>query len=248
MRQLDDSQIEAFDTEYVDDARWRTVKACIDRDFPDGAFTFLDVGGGIGVFADRTLAAYPKSSGTVVENSAILLSRNQPNTRKTVLLESIENIEHVEKKYDIICLHWLLHHVVSDTYAHTRRNQLWSLRAVSALLTERGRISIFENAYDGILIDNLPGRIIYRVTSSQAASGIVRRLGANTAGVGVCFLSKKQWLLTIHDARLGVLDYAEPDIGSWSLSMLRRICLHVRRRFVGHFWLCTTPASRRSGG
>jgi hypothetical protein len=237
MRKLDASQVEAFDTEYVDDARWLSVKASIDRDFPDGAFTFLDVGGGNGVFADRLLAAYSRSDGTVLDNSEVLLARNQPNERKTVMLDSVENLEHLEKKYDIIFLNWLLHHVVSESYAQTRRNQLWTLSAVNALLTERGRVSVFENLYEGFLIGNLPSRIIFLLTSSQAIKGIARRLGANTAGVGVCFLSEKKWLSTIHAAGLTVRNRAAPDDWPWELPLGWRICLHLRRRFVGHFWL-----------
>ena len=237
MRKLDASQVEAFDTEYVDDERWRFVKASIDQDFPDGAFSFLDMGGGNGMFADRLLAAYPRSQGTVLDSSEALLSRNQPNERKSVVLDSVENVGRIGKKYDIIFMNWLLHHVVSGSYAQTRENQRWTLSAANALLTKRGRVSVFENVYDGLLIDSLPGRIIYHLTSNRVLKGITRRLGANTAGVGVCFLSKKQWLSTIDDAGLDVLNCTEPDSWTWSLPQMWKICLLIRRRFVGHFWL-----------
>ena len=237
MRKLDTAQVEAFDTEYVDDKRWRSVKASIDQDFPDGAFTFLDVGGGNGMFADRVLAAYRHSKGTVLDNSEVLLSRNQPNERKSIILDSVENVGRIGRKYDIIFLNWLLHHVVSESYAQTRQNQRWALSAANALLTKRGRVSVFENVYDGILIESLPGWIIYQLTSSRALKGITHRLGANTAGVGVCFLSRKQWLSTFDDAGLDVLNCTEPDSWTWGLPQMLRICLLVRRRFVGHFWL-----------
>jgi len=237
MRKLDASQVEAFDTEYVSDARWSTVKANIDQDFPDGVFTFLDMGGGNGMFADRLLAAYPHSKGTVLDNSEVLLSKNEPNERKTVILDSVENVGNIDTRYDIIFLNWVLHHFVSETYAQTRQNQCRTLSAANTLLAERGRISVFENVYDGMLIESLPGRIIYQLTSNRVLKGITRRLGANTAGVGVCFLSKKQWLSTIHDAGLDVLKCIEPDDWAWSLPLTWKICLHIRRRFVGLFWL-----------
>ena len=73
MKKLDDSQVESFDTDYVTGARWETVKARVDRDFPGGDFRFLDLGGGNGVFTDCLLEAYPKAQGTVLDNSELLL-------------------------------------------------------------------------------------------------------------------------------------------------------------------------------
>lgn len=237
MKKLEDLQVEAFDTEYVDDDRWEAIRAGIDKAFPSGEFTFLDVGGGNGKFADRVLAEYPNSLGAVLDNSEVLISRNHPNERKTVILDSVENFAQIETKYDIIFLHWLLHHVVSDSYAHTRGNQTWTLSTAKTHLTAGGRISVFENLYDGLLIDNLPGLLIYLLTSCRMLSGITRKLGANTAGVGVCFLSKKEWLSSFHDAGLDVLSYAEPDSWVWSFPLIRRIILHIQRRYIGHFWL-----------
>ena len=248
MRRLDDSQVEAFDTEYVDDTRWLAVKTCIDRDFPLGDFAFLDVGGGNGVFADRVLAEYPGSRGTVLDSSDVLLSRNQLNERKVVLLDSAEHLDQIKVRYDIIFVNWLLHHVVADSYAATRRNQLWTLRTLGTLLTDRGRISVFENIYDGFLIASLPGWLIYQLSASRAISGFTRRLGANTAGVGVCFLSKRQWLSTMADAGLEVLGYAEPDDWIWSMPLSWKVCLLIRHRCVSGFWLKPRESGARRTG
>lgn len=237
MKKLDDSQVESFDTEYVEEGRWDTVKAHIDQDFPDGDFSFLDVGGGNGKFADRLLAQYPRSVGTVIDNSEILLARNQSNERKTVILDSVENLGQLDTKYDIVCVHWLLHHLVGDSYTLTRQNQLSTLKATKGLLTARGRVSVFENIYSGWLFENLPGLIIYHLTSMKAIRAITRNLGANTAGVGVCFLSKSQWYSTVRHADLKVLSYAEPDNRIWPVRPSWRMCLHIRSICIGHFWL-----------
>jgi hypothetical protein len=69
MKQLEDSQLETFDAEYVNDQRWKIIKAQRDKDFPNGDFNFLDVGGRNGVFADRLLEYYPNSKGTVLDNA-----------------------------------------------------------------------------------------------------------------------------------------------------------------------------------
>jgi len=237
LKKLDDVQVEAFDTEYVNGSRWEVVKSRIDRDFPDGEFSFLDIGGGNGKFADRLLEQYPKAKGTVLDNSKILLERNQTDVRKTLLCDSVENLYKINKKYDLICVHWLLHHIVSESYFKSRSSQQLTLHAIRGLLTSSGRVSVFENIYSGWLIENLPGRIIYQLTSNKAIANITRKLGANTAGVGVCFLSRKQWFSTINSSGMKVLEYVEPDGWVWPLRHEWRIFLHIRHIKVGHFWL-----------
>lgn len=93
MEQLDDERLAHFDTEYMTESRLLTVKERIDRDFPSGRFTFLDVGGGNGAFADRILASYPDASGVVLDSSQFLLDRNRSNERKSLVLESAANLE-----------------------------------------------------------------------------------------------------------------------------------------------------------
>lgn len=243
MKKLDDSQVESFDTDYVTGTRWETVKAHVDQDFPNGDFRFLDLGGGNGVFTDCLLEAYPKAHGTVLDNSELLLTRNRINERKTLICESVENLGRITEKFDLVCVHWLLHHLIEDSYGQTRRNQAVMLEKLAGFLTNRGRISLFENMCNGWWVDNLPGRMIYQITSAKALATITRKMGANTAGVGVCYLSRKAWFSTIRDSGLQILDYSEPDNWVWPLRAEWRIFLHLRNMSVGHFWLRPPGAS-----
>jgi len=242
MKKLSDAQIEAFDTEYVDEDRWTLIKGRIDADFPDGDFSFLDLGGGSGRFADRLLSNYPRAVGSVLDNSEVLLGRNQQNERKEIICGSVADLTKMTKKYDLVCMHWLLHHLIGDSYAGTRRNQLNTLKTLALLLARRGRVSVFENNYAGWLVNDLPGRLIYLVTASKAVATVSRRMGANTAGVGVCFLSKKEWSETIKEAGLTVLDYGEPDAWQWPLRWEWKVFLHVGNVRAGHYWLGVTSA------
>lgn len=242
VRTLDNEQIQTFDAEYVDVDRWGAIKAQIDVDFPDGDFTFLDIGGGNGSFTDRVLSVYPKARGTVLDNSELLLSKNRPNDRKSLLLKSAEDLASVEGSFDMISCNWVLHHLVDSSYEKSRQHQLGSLRQMKRLLTKRGRISIFENNYAGFIHPGLPGRIIYEVTSSKLLAPMSRRLGANTAGVGVCFLSKDQWLKTLERADLGVRAYAEPDKWRWPVKWYARAPLFLKGIVAGHYWIAPTGA------
>jgi SAM-dependent methyltransferase len=239
IRKLSDAQVEAFDMEYVEGGRWVTIRELIQRDFPDGDFTLLDVGGGNGRFADRILAEFPNSIATVLDNSESLLSRNTSNPRKTVICDSVENLASIgsSRRFDIICFHWLLHHLVSDSYRRTSINQLEALRCAKRLLTPRGRISVFENMYQGYVSEGLPGLLIYHLTSAKPLASVVRAMGANTAGVGVCFRSSGSWLRMAASAGFQAAAYTEPDDWVWPQRMAWRVLLHLRSIRVGHLWL-----------
>ena len=235
VRTLDDTQLEQFDGEYVRDDVWQQIHPSIAAAFPDGRFTFLDIGGGNGRFADRMLAAFPECVGTVLDTSQLLLDRNTPNPRKSLLLESAQNIGALGRRFDVACLHMVLHHLIGETYAETRANMITQLRATGDVLTDRGRLSIYENLYDGWWIDNAPGRIIYSLTSSRRLRSVIGRLGANTAGVGVCFLSEAEWRSTITGSGLRV----ESEFASKPRDIPKawNVFLHVRSVRRGHFWV-----------
>jgi ubiquinone/menaquinone biosynthesis C-methylase UbiE len=241
MEQLSDEQLKEFDVEYVDAHRWAPIQTCIDSDFGDGKFTFLDVGGGNGKFADRILAAYPSARGVVLDNSRLLLEANSSHPRKTTVLKSAEGLGELTERFDIVFFNWVLHHLVErGSYQASRRNIDRTLSAGVRVLTDRGRISVYENTYKGLFIDNAPGRIIFTLTSSRALAWVARRGGANTAGVGVCFQSNRSWHRTFASAGLTVTDATEPDAYVWPTGTTRRIFLHMRHVRVCHFWLRTT--------
>jgi hypothetical protein len=235
--QLNDDQLKVFDTEHVNDRQWIPIKRCIDRDFPDGRFTFLDLGGGNGNFADRLLENYPRSRGAVLDNSELLLSRNKPHPNKRLVFGSIENLDQVvDAQYDLIFFNWVLHHlVIQSSYARTRESMRLALRAALPILTDRGRVSIYEDLYNGLLIDGAPGWLVYQLTTVKTIARLIRSLGANTAGVGVCFLSHKQWCSTLKRNGLRVLDYTNDDLQT--VPWTRTAFLHVGRLRCGHFWL-----------
>jgi SAM-dependent methyltransferase len=231
---LTDSQLESFDTEYVSDSRWQPIKACIDRDFPSGRFSFLDLGGGNGVFADRVLANYPNARGTVLDASELLLSKNTSSSRKRTVLGDAMTFAPAER-YDIVFCNWLLHHLVTTgDYQATRRNIAGAIENAVRLLTPNGRLSIYENEYEGF-IEGFPGRAIFEATSSKLLAGIFRRLGANTAGVGVSFLSHRQWVDVLRSVNAKLASYT-PE-APWNVPTIRRIVFLLRSVRRGHYWI-----------
>lgn len=236
MKTLDDTQLAAFDVEFVDDRLWPLVAARIDSDFPAGDFRFLDVGGGAGRFADQLLERYPRATGTVLDNSDRLLAGNRPHDRKTLVNDSVERLAvlFAPGEFDLICFNWLLHHLVLSSWSGSQRAMVDALKAARGLLSDRGRISLFENMYDGLLIDGLPGFLIFTLTSSRLLRPLLRGMGANTAGVGVCFQSHRQWERLLARAGCAIGHYSN-DV-TWTLPWHWRVLLHMGYLRVGHFW------------
>src|SRR5712692_654998 len=154
---LDESQLRYFDTEYVTSQMWEITGQWIAEAFPEGRFSFLDVGGGNGAFTDFLFDRFPSARGVLIDNGEALLSNNKPHPRKTVFSESAMDIEHRFKgqSLDLICFNWLLHHLVLSGYGNTCNLQARVVAAARDLLSRGGRICIFENLYDGIVVDTL---------------------------------------------------------------------------------------------
>jgi Methyltransferase domain len=236
--QLEDDQLVEFDTEYVTGALWDHVQELIEAQFPDGEFNVLDIGGGNGRFSDALLDHYPRATVVLFDNAQVLLDRNEAHPRKELVNASVTDLTSVvgDRRFDLVCLHWVLHHFVVESYTSTRRFQQEVLRQMRTCLSARGRVSVFEDLYDGAVVDRLPGRLIYTLTSLRRLAPLIHRLGANTAGCGVCFLSERDWLETFAKARLSVEESRRfPD--SLDVNLITRIALQAASAEMGHFWL-----------
>jgi len=237
IRHLSEDQLETFNTEYVNGKFWDAVVDLIDRHFTTGKFTFLDIGGGNGVFTDRVLNHYPQSQAFLLDNASNLIEINTQHPRKTIIPDSVENLENYLNRYDVdvVFINWVLHHLVSDTYSKTRSNMVNTL----TIIKRNKRIkylAVFENMYNGILFDSLPGKLIYHITSIQAIKPVAKKMGANTAGVGVSFLSKKTWIKLFSDI-FGEANLSVVDFHFWEVPFVRKVFLHIKNIHMSLFWI-----------
>jgi ubiquinone/menaquinone biosynthesis C-methylase UbiE len=237
IRKLEDSQLQAFDHDHIAGEKWGHISKWIEESFPDGRFSFLDVGGGNGSFADSILDRFPNSHGTVLDNGDVLLDRNKFHPNKILIRDSAGNIASTlaDRRFDLISFNWILHHLVMEDYSSTRLLQQRVLSDCGRILTPRGRVFVMECIYEGALYPSLPGWMIYKITSSRALAPLTRVLGANTAGCGVCFLNQRQWETNFEKAGLEIvqtLRYAE-----WDMSLMRRIGLLIRSVYDRQFLL-----------
>jgi hypothetical protein len=142
---------------------------------------------------------------------------------------------------------------VTGSYTKTRVVQTEILRKVGTLLRRPGYIIALECVPQGIFGDTLCSYLINRITSSTMLARVVKSAGANTAGVGVCFLGKRQWESTFDLAGLHINHFH--DLGTWGESIgrfhLKRLVLTMKKISSAYFFLSPandlTPTPIKSG-
>ena len=152
-------------------------------------------------------------------------------------MDSVENLENYLNTYDIdiVFINWVLHHLVSDSYLKTRSNIINTLTIIKRNKHVK-YLSIFENMYNGILFDSLPSRLIFQITSLKSIKLLTRKMGANTAGIGVSFLSKKMWI-TLFSSIFGKTNINAKDFHNWKVPLIRKIFLHIKNINMSLFWI-----------
>lgn len=244
-RRLSDQQTEHFDQSHSLSHEWEPFSKLIRKGVENGdipeASRFLDIGGGKGVFTDALLREFPRFRGTLVDINQKVLDSNQPHPNKDLLVAGIDSdlpAKLGRHSFDLVFFNLMLHHLVGDTYRATVRNQRQALQITKELLKPAGILGVCEIAYNG-WIDDLPGFLIYQLTSVRSLSALTRSLGANTAGVGVAFHSKRSWLKMIDEVGFSPVSYLPTLDGerSWKNRLLL-----TRHAECGIFW-CTPSRS-----
>jgi SAM-dependent methyltransferase len=195
----------------------------------------LDIGGGSGYFA---MALYNYLSGNDFEITVV--DTAEYNTWKKFsgkikfMRESASNLEKVflPDTFDIIFTNRVFHHFVMDSWEKTVVFINNIMGQISVILKSEGRFCITDYFYDGIFIDTSASRMIYILTSCKIPLLVktFRHIEAKSAGVGVCFLSRKMWYRLINENNM-YIEY-ENEGHKLKRSILRKIiykiCLFIK--------------------
>jgi len=205
---LSEEQLAHFDAEFRDWFEYReTLQGLLETCVRP---TVLDVGGGNGRFLDNLLAAFPDCQGVLVDNSEYMLARNVEHPRKKVILGSALSLHETAapESCDLITFNLMLHHLVAASSDSTTASVVSALKAASRLLRPQGHIVVYEQVYNGLLAAIEPGAIIFALTRLRMPlfTPMLRRMGANTAGVGVYFRSTTSWTAVFKAAGLRLLN------------------------------------------
>ncbi len=173
-----------------------------------------------------------------MDDSSLVLARNTPHDRKTLVQASALDLTTplADRRFDLVIVNNLLHHLVGPSRQLTRENVVRCLGEMRQLLSTDGRILIYETTYEGWWPGIDPGDLIYLLPSIRAPllAKPLRRLGANTAGIGVGFRSRAGWRSVFGDASLQIEAERVGFVGT--TAWLRFVALGIRR-MGAHFFL-----------
>jgi SAM-dependent methyltransferase len=116
----------------------------------------------------------------------------------TFVKDSAENLGKLfaEETFDLIFANRVFHHFVKSSWRKSFRGMACIMRQAALALKKDGLLCINDYFFNGLLHHTSTSKIIYFLTSIRFSliAMLLRKLDAKTAGVGVCFLSKKMWM------------------------------------------------------
>ena len=215
---------------------WPPILRFFERDFPNGDFHLLDVGGGAGHFADYLLAQYPACRVSVFDLSPELLERNRPEPRKRLVLGDAVRLAEscLSADIDVVSFNFVLHHLLAGDEVESWELRRRVLRQAAGLLRKGGRLLIIEALYRGMFHEGLPSALIYRLTRSRRLAPLLRLFGSGAAGRGVLFQSGGAWWRMFTGSGLEVLD--SYTCGVWEMNPAFKLLLNIASVRTGLFW------------
>ena len=174
-------------------------KAILDKTVQDkNKIKILDIGGASGNFA---LVLYNYLHGKNCEIMVIDTTEydtwDKFQDKIKFIRESANNLENMfsANTFDIVFANRVFHHFVIDSWKKSVELINNVIRQISIILKDDGYFCITDYFYDGLFFDTSASRMIYTLTSCKIPLfvRIFRRIEAKSAGIGVCFLSRKMW-------------------------------------------------------
>ena len=189
-------QVEAFfDTEFEGD-QVKDFESLLEGVALDAPGTIVDVGGGVGRFAQIMVGRRPNKVRVIdIDEKSIEVVKSVGSSRiEGIVADALDPPIFGDEA--VVTINLILHHLVGASESATLALQ------EAALTVWKGKVEyIFINEYIyESFVKNLSGKLIYAITSSVILSSIgalvgkfVPSLMANTFGVGVRFRSDAEW-------------------------------------------------------
>lgn len=192
----------------------------------NGPIRILDIGGGAGRFGVALKELFPYEFEIHVVDNTRYESWDELKSIINFHEKSAFEIQDMfETKYfDFIFAHHFFHHIVQGSYQKTTSGFFKLIQQIKHVLKEDGKLCIIDHFYDGILFHCATSRIIFKLTSSTnpLIVRICKKMRAQSAGIGVCYLTSSLWKNLLASAGFKVIYYySKPK----KMRLLRRIAL-----------------------
>ena len=115
----------------------------------------------------------------------------------TFVCDSVDNLKELFKgdTFDLIFANRVFHHFVQSSWQKSLNSMDQYMADIRYLLKKDGLFCVMDHFYDGIIFDSISSFLVYTFTSIKTPfiTKLVKRMGAESAGVGTCFLSERMW-------------------------------------------------------
>jgi SAM-dependent methyltransferase len=189
------------------------LQKCKDKKY----LRIIDIGGGSGYFAVALSDYFANLNCEVV-----VLDTTEYDTwtkyadKVTFVKGSADDLDKLFEKnsFDLVFANRVFHHFVRNSWRDTIAGMFNIMKQITALLKEDGCLCMVELFYNGLFFDSASSKLIYFFTSIKLSflASLFRKLKAKSAGIGVCFLSKKMWLRLFFYSGLAVERFDEDEI------------------------------------
>jgi ubiquinone/menaquinone biosynthesis C-methylase UbiE len=169
----------------------------------------LDVGGASGAFALELRKMFPdKSCEIVVLDTTQYQTWTTHADKITFVQGSADDLTKLfgAGTFDLVIASMVFHHFVRSSYRKSVAGQFDIMRQIATILKTDGKLCVFDMVFNGMICDKSTSRVSYALTTQTFPPfvKVVKWLGAESAGVGVCLLSQKMWFDLFADANLEV--------------------------------------------
>jgi ubiquinone/menaquinone biosynthesis C-methylase UbiE len=194
----------------------------------------LDIGGASGYFA-MTLHEYffDKNCEIFVLDTTRYGTWEQYADRVTFIEGSADDLSKLFElnTFDLVFANRVFHHFVRDSWKKSISGMLEIMKQIASILKEDGSLCVIDLFYNGMVYDRAPSKIIYKLTSCTLPAVVFfcKKFGAESAGIGVCFLSKKMWINLFHQADFIIETLEENTKNMDTIKWYKRLCLFIKK-------------------
>lgn len=247
MQEINDSQKKLYEKYDLEGSR-RYLDRYLDKleAFTDRKnIKILDIGGASGHFALLLKEFFSENNVEVyvVDNTRYdTWSEDELGKDIHFVHDSVEHLDVIfeDNTFDIVFANRVFHHFILDSWRKSLNEMESYLWMINGILKPDGMLFVMDHFYNGMVIDSATSFWIYTLTSvkNPAFAKIVKKLGAMTAGVGVCFQSEKMWIERIQKCGFEIKKVDSMPCDKYSrIKKLALFCKSMSRNNI----ICATP-------
>ena len=184
----------------------------------------LDIGSGGGIWGDLFLDNYPWAQLVCLDISLAMLRKNRSRSGKNLVLASATRLPFSSSCFDLISVDTLMHHLIDYRgYSATILGITQFLRSLKPLLKPEGKVIVREIYHESIVRDDMMSHLLFFASTLRLPrflASFPMALGISSQGVGVCFLTRRQWTSVIAQSGYRIVETKELD---WNLPFSRRL-------------------------